>query len=140
MLNSPPSSSLPPSHVDEEPPPTSSTAVQLSKICSTCDNLFNIPREHKTTKYCTYTHLTLSSLKLSAKDCDVCALINAQLRPEHVALERDDGKYTNQPLKCWQLPSYLHWWAIVLYFGDDLDHVVAHLMLIAIPGIFPLCS
>jgi hypothetical protein len=140
MPTSPPLNLPPTISPNEESPPVSNTAVQLSKICSTCDNLFNIPREPKTTRYCTYTHLTLASLKLSAQDCDVCALINAQLRPEHIALERDDEKYTNQPLKCYQLPSWLHWWAIVLYFGDSLDHVVAHLMLIAIPGIFPHLS
>jgi hypothetical protein len=140
MPTSPPSSLSPTISLDEEPSQESRPTVQLSKICSICDNLFNIPREHKLTKYCIHTHHTLPSLKLSAQHCDICALINAQLSPEHIALEQNDEKYTNQPLKCYQFPSYLYWWNIVLYFGDYLDHVVAHLQLIAIPGIFPFLS
>jgi hypothetical protein len=112
---------------------TTDIAAALSNICPTCDNLFNIPRSYKVKLEPIFWHHTLETLKSSARECEICALLDAQVTAEHIKLERENEEYRDMPLTCLQMPSWLHYWAIGFCLGN-LEECVAAISLIAIPG------
>jgi hypothetical protein len=114
---------------------TTDIAPTLSNICITCDNLFNIPRPYKIKWEPILFHHTLEMLKSSARECEICALIDAQITVGHINLERENELYRDKPLTCVQLPSWLHYWNILFLLGD-MDICVAQITLISIPGMF----